>query len=172
VQLFPDGSQKVTLLARIPFANGIAQLNDSVLAVSSSSTGAVRLYSIIQSEAGRAPELAYLSQILVPFLPDNLSLTSSGKLLIAGHPHAPSLEILAKNNGQCVGGSGKDGALAELCQKSRLSWVMEWSAEDGVKDLYAGRGFGSSTTAVRDEKRGVGIATGLYQKGLLVWREK
>jgi arylesterase/paraoxonase len=31
--------------------------------------------------------------------------------------------------------------------------------------------FATGSTAVRDVERGVGIVSGLYEKGLLVWRE-
>ncbi|SMY21852.1 unnamed protein product [Zymoseptoria tritici ST99CH_1A5] len=168
VQLHQNGSHSATPLVNMAFPNGIAQLNDSVIAVASSTLSAVRLYQLIRGSEGSATELTYLSQILVPFLPDNLSVTSNGKLLIAGHPHAPSLEILARKNGVCVGSAEVE---EEVCKDARLSWIAEWSEKDGLRDLYVGKGYGTTTTAVRDERRGVGIAGGLYQEGILVWKE-
>ncbi|CZT18696.1 uncharacterized protein RCC_04540 [Ramularia collo-cygni] len=153
-------------LLHLPFANGIALLNATTLAVSSSTTASVRLYSIDRSED--VPKLSSLTSFTVPFLPDNLSVDGNGKLLVAGHPHAPSLEIVARNNGACLKGGQES---EEVCKAHRLSRFAEWTEEDGVKTLYSGSEFGSSTTAVRDVTRGVGFVTGLYQRGLLVWKE-
>ncbi|USW50093.1 Putative six-bladed beta-propeller, TolB [Septoria linicola] len=155
-----NGSTSVKTLARVPFANGIVLLNSTRLAVASSNTGSVRFFDITWQLDG-SPALSYTSSIAVPFLPDNVSLDSRGKLLIAGHPHAPSLEKVAKNNRFCEG-------RAE-CALPKLSWVAEWSEEDGLKTLYSGSDFGTSTTAVRDWQAGIGLVTGLYERGLLTW---
>lgn len=164
--------QMKTLL-HLPFANGIVLMdNDTTLAVVSSTTSSVRLYDISRPQEGEeegVPTLTFKKSFPVPFIPDNISLDSQGRLLIAGHPHAPSLEILARNNGACF----KDLELEEerVCRAHRLSWVVEWSELEGLKTLFSGGEFGSSSTAVRDSGRGVGFVTGLYHRGLMVWRE-
>lgn len=162
------GSEEVSAetLVHLPFANGIVLLNSTTLAVTSSTTSSVRLYDIDRAE--EIPKLHLSTSFTVPFIPDNISVDKDGKLLIAGHPHAPSLEILARNNGACVKGGQES---EEICRAHRLSWVAEWSEPTGLKTLYSGADFGSSSTAVRDVARGVGFVTGLYNRGLLVWRE-
>lgn len=153
-------------LLHLPFANGIALLNATTLAVASSTTSSVRIYDV--DRAGDMPKLTPLTSFTVPFIPDNISVDTKGKLLVAGHPHAPSLEIVARNNAACM----KHGEESEeTCRAHRLSWLAEWSEESGLKTLYSGADFGSSSTAVRDVARGVGFVTGLYSRGLLVWRE-
>lgn len=159
---------KTHVLASVPFANGVTLLNSSTLAVSSSSTAAVRLYNIIYCSNGiEPPGLEWVATIALPFIPDNLSVDGHGKLLIAGHPHAPTLEQVAKTNRFCE--SSEADELAR-CQRLRLSWLAEWSADEGLHTLYAGQEFGTSTTAVRDITRGLGFAVGLYERGILTWK--
>lgn len=162
-----DGKKHVAkALASVPFANGVALLNASTLAVASLTTASVRLFEISNDPADDMPQLTPVSIIAVPFLPDNLSVDSQGKLLIAGHPHAPSTEEVGKGNAAC---HGHGITKAEACQLPKLSWVAEWSEEEGVKTLYSGSEFGTSTTAVRDPERGIGFVVGLYESGLMSW---
>ena len=163
----PDG-EKVTVktLARLPFANGIAMLNASTVAVASSSDASVTLYTIKRLEGEKTPKLSVYRTINVSFHPDNLSVDGDGKLLITGHPHAPSLEKLAKNNGRCHSVQNKTKA---NCDIRAPSWIVEWSEGDGLQTLYTGIKYGSSTTAMRDVQRRLGLAVGLYAKGVLTW---
>jgi hypothetical protein len=66
---------------------------------------------------------------------------------------------------------GAEAATDPRCKFDRLSWVAEWSEAEGLKDLLIGSDYGTSTTALRDVKNGVGFVTGLYEKGLLRWTE-
>lgn len=166
VKLLEGGGTEIKALARLPFANGIAFLNDSTLAVASSASATIFLYDITRDEAG--PKLTIASKIPVPFIPDNVSVDSNGKLLIAGHPHAPSLEKVSKNNRFC---QHADAEKDERCKFSRLSWVSEWSEEGGLSHIYVGSEYGTSSTAVRDASRGMGFASGLYERGILSWVE-
>lgn len=163
MKLLPNGKSQSTTLARLSFPNGIAMLNSSTVAVASSSGASVNLYSLKNSASEGAPELTKTATIRFPFIPDNLSIDGRGNLLIAGHPHAPSLEEVARTNRLCHDERSN-------CQLRRLSWIAEWSEEAGLKTLYAGDEFGTSTTAVRDTSRGIGFTTGLYEKGILVWK--
>ncbi len=172
VKLHPniaDGIKAASNLMQLPFANGIAHLNASTIAVASSSMNTVYLYSITQPASEDSPPyLEQLSSISLPFHPDNLSVDGSGKLLIAGHPHGPTLEKVAKSNRFCHSGVAEE---REKCFTEGLSWVAEWSEVEGVKTLYVGDEYGTSTTAVRDVGRGVGVVTGLYAEGVYVWRD-
>lgn len=156
---------KVRALAKVPFANGIVQLGSGALAVASSSMNEVWIYDVEKSADGGALSLNKTDTIRVSFHPDNLSVDGNGKLLIAGHPHALTMEKVAMNAARCnsPGDQNKEG-----CVKG-LSWIAEWSEKDGVRDLYVGDGYGTSSTAVRDVQRKIGIAVGLYERGVLVW---
>ena len=156
------------LVARVPFANGIVLLNSTTLAVASSSLNAAILYTIDRDDQNAGPRLSRARTIPVPFHADNLSVDGNGKLLIAGHPHAPTLEKFARKSAFC-----NDPAQVNNtdCSERGLSWIAEWSEEGGLKTLYSGAEFATSTTAVRDVGRGVGFATGLYERGILAWRE-
>ncbi|KAK4505979.1 hypothetical protein PRZ48_003944 [Zasmidium cellare] len=166
VKLHSNGSTVTRSLARVPFANGIAFLNESTLAVASSVSAAVFLYNIEHKEVG--PTLTVASKIPVTFIPDNVSVDSKGKLLIAGHPHAPTLEKASKNNRFCQHPGAKND---ERCISPKLSWVADWSEQDGLSNIYVDSEFGTSSTAVRDASRGLGFISGLYERGILAWKE-
>lgn len=169
VKLSPDGRVQARVVARVPMANGIEVLNSTMVAVSATNRASVYLF-----DAASDRSLTFRSRIHVPFLPDNLSL-SRGKLLIAGHPHSPSLVRFTETRHVCNDAAELARATAEMkayCETgSAPSWVAEWSEEGGLKSLYVDTEYPSSATAVKDAKRGVGIVAGLYAKGLLVWRE-
>ncbi|KAH8601845.1 hypothetical protein B0O99DRAFT_607577 [Bisporella sp. PMI_857] len=164
-----DHAVKATTVARVPFANGIELLNRTTLAVASTSQASVYLYS---SDGANPPTLRYLSQITLPCLVDNLSVSGTGTLLMAGHPHAPSTTKFAKTRHIC--NSPADLAQAEpqmqkYCETGQAtSCVLEWSEANGVKPVYVGTEFPTSATAVQDIKSNTVIVTGLYSHGLLV----
>ncbi|KAI1632192.1 putative paraoxonase [Biscogniauxia mediterranea] len=162
-------SVRATVAARLPFANGIELLNATTVAVASSSRAAIYFYTIAPS----APEkLTYASQLRVPFLPDNLSVAGDGRLMIAGHPHVPTLGKFTQTRHACNGPEGEEEARPEYCAAPGApSWVAEWTEEGGLRHLYAGTEYPSSATAARDARRGVGIVSGLYAKGIMVWRD-
>ncbi|KAM0715887.1 hypothetical protein Q7P37_008401 [Cladosporium fusiforme] len=160
-------SSKATVLARIPFANGVVLLNDTAIAVASTTTTSVHIYST--NPQAQTPELTLKTKIPIPFLPDNLSIDSAGKLLIAGHPHPFSMIQYAKTRDACRTGSGKERELA--CEVRASTGVAEWTEAGGVRMLWMGEEFATGSTAVRDVQRGVGIVSGLYERGLLVWKE-
>lgn len=166
VKLVKGAKPEIRTLARVPFANGITILNDTTLAVASSVSAAVYLYNITHEAAG--PVLTKKSSIKVPFIPDNISVDGKGKMLIAGHPHAPSLEEISKNNQFC---QHADADKDDRCQLHRLSWIADWSEEEGLSSIYVGAEYGTSSTAVRDTSRGMGFASGLYEQGILSWVE-
>ncbi|TKA62193.1 hypothetical protein B0A55_10527 [Friedmanniomyces simplex] len=160
------GPPKVTVLARHAFANGVALLDDTTVAVASSSGAAVHVYTSPSGFAKGTEDVSLAETIRLRFLPDNVSVDGNGVLLIAGHPFAPALEARVIAGEAC---SAPD-ATEQGCPTSP-SWIAEWTAEGGVKDLFVGNGFGSATTAVRDVRRGKGIAVGLYDRGILTWSE-
>ena len=74
----------------MPYPNGVSLSPDkSKLAVSSTSAGKVRVYDVLPNGA-----LANRTIIPVPFSPDNLHYQEDGSLLVAGHPHFPSISQL------------------------------------------------------------------------------
>lgn len=168
---------KTSTAAKVSFPNGIAALNDSMVAVASSNTATVRLFRVTRNSVGDVV-LKGSSIITVPFLPDNLRVDSNGVLLIAGHPHAPSTDTVADAARYCSPISQAHNAtLAEWCEKTvrpvMMSYVAQWTPDDGLTTLYVSKKhFGTSTTAVRDTDLDVGIVTGLYERGLLRFSEK
>ncbi|KAJ6437364.1 LOW QUALITY PROTEIN: reverse transcriptase domain protein [Purpureocillium lavendulum] len=174
------GVHDARVLAHVPFANGVEVLNGSTVAVAATSRAAVYLFDLkeedekkkqTKKDGERRLKMRYRTQIKTPFLPDNLSLASDGRLLIAGHPHLPSLQRFTQTRYVC--NDAAELAIASPETKAYCatgtapSWVAEWSDAGGLKSLYAGVEYPSSATAARDVKRGVGIVGGLYAKGLL-----
>ncbi|KAI9373404.1 hypothetical protein BJX61DRAFT_502864 [Aspergillus egyptiacus] len=155
----------VRTVARVPFANGVALLNESAIAVASSSAAEVRLYSILGDRS-----LQQTGTIQLAFAPDNLSVDKDGALLIAGHPHPPTLDQLIHHRRSCI---DKNGVVPRECWKATSpTWVSRWTASQGLEDLYvSSTGYGSGCTAARDVRRNVGLVTGLYENGILMWRE-
>lgn len=156
-------------VASVPFANGIALLKDGKrIAVGSTTLPAVLVYNFDAS----THELTLNKTLKMSFLVDNLKVDTTGMLLVAGHPWAPGVEEVATKNWQFdLDGTGEGKPESE--RPTAGSWVVEWDGnEDTCRTLYVGMDYGTSTTAVRDVKKGVGIVTGLYEMGIMVWREK
>jgi arylesterase/paraoxonase len=154
-------------LVRIPFANGIAMLNSSTVAVASSAKMGVNLYTFSPDTIN----LYFRKYIRAPSSVDNLSVDASGKLLMAGHPFAASLMKVSKARAKCnMRGSEEE---KKACECTAASFVAEWSESGGLNTLYknSGEEFCSSSTYARDVGRGVGIVTGLYDRGILVARD-
>ncbi|KAF2819976.1 calcium-dependent phosphotriesterase [Ophiobolus disseminans] len=155
------------IVARVPFANGIARLNDTTLVVASSSKPGLYFYSI-------SPDLQSLelkNVVRTPAGADNLSIDSNSKILIAGHPFAPTLMHVAEGRWDCDE-KGTQEQKAK-CGCWAPSWVGEWSEEGGLRTVLrdGGEKVCSSSTAVRDGERGVGFVSMLYGRGVVVFRE-
>lgn len=158
--------QAAKIVARIPFANGLAIMsNHSTIVVASTSDPGVRFFAIQPDHDLRAT-----GRLRTPSAVDNLSIDSAGTLLMAGHPFAPHLVALAKGRADCDPES-RDEAPRKACECSSPSWAAEWTEERGLTTLYKSYAFCSSATLVRDVTRGVGMMSGLYEKGILVFRE-
>jgi arylesterase / paraoxonase len=154
----------IRVVARVPFANGVTVLNSTTLAVSSTTSAAVYLYDRNTATG----ELSNRRAIKLPFLPDNLSVDRDGALLIAGHPHPPSLDEFVPTRALCRSEKGKT---ADICNKAvSPSWVSEWTEAGGVKDIYVGTEYPTSATALRDVRKRTGLIAGLYADGILVWK--
>lgn len=154
-------------LDRIAFANGVVLINKNTLAVASSNKLEVYIYHAPNAEP---PKLYLKKTVSVPFLPDNLSVDGNGKLLIAGHPHAFSMVQFAESRDACNSGSGVEKEKA--CKLRASTGVADWSEKEGLKVMWMSDEFATGSTAVRDVDGGVGIVSGLYEKGLLVWRDE
>lgn len=154
-------------LVRVPFANGIAMLNSTTVAVASSAKMGVNFYTFSPDTI----KLHFRKFIRAPSSVDNLSVDASGKLLMAGHPFAPGLMKVSKARAKCnIQGSEDE---KQACECTAASFVAEWSETGGLKTLYKNNGqeFCSSSTFARDVGRGVGIITGLYDRGILVSKD-
>ncbi|KAK5113987.1 hypothetical protein LTR62_003110 [Meristemomyces frigidus] len=156
------GPPKLTYLAGQAFANGIVLLDAKTMAVASTVGAAVNIYTSPSGFTQDREDVTLKQTINLSFLPDNLSVDSNGALLIAGHPYAPSLEAVAK--------CSEAKQARDKCPKAP-SWIASWTPAGGVQDLFVGSDFGTATTAVRDVGRGIGIAVGLYEKGIMTWSE-
>lgn len=103
-------------------------------------------------------------------MPDNLSYDQKEAILVSGHPHPPSLERLVNDRRQCLEVHRMD--FQKHHTGSAPSRVSEWTWEGGLRTLYtSARAFRSSSSAVRDTEYNMGNITGLYKKGILVWRD-
>lgn len=159
--------QNTKIVARVPFANGVARLNTSTLAVASSSKPGVYFYTINADHS-----LTYQKMMRTPAGVDNISVDSNGKLLLAGHPFVPALTKVVQGRAGCnEHGSEEEKA---KCECTAPSWAAEWSEKDGLKELLkdgaeSGNGICSSSTIVRDVRRGVGMVSMLYGKGIVVF---
>ncbi|KAI7760562.1 hypothetical protein LZL87_009446 [Fusarium oxysporum] len=165
-----DSDIDVKVVAWVPFANGIEILNSSTVAVASSSRAAIYMFN-----ASDATTFKETSRIKLPFLPDNLS-GSGGKLMIAGHGNMPALEKFTQSRRFCNDPfeyERADPTVKESCVKVKaVSWISEWSESEGLRHLYVDTEYPSSSTAVKDAGKGVGIISGLYAKGILIWRDE
>lgn len=165
---FKQGEElDVKIMDRLPFANGIAFLNATTLAVASCGRLEVNLYNV-QPTGDTHPTLTHIHTISLPFLIDNVKSDKRGTLFLAGHPHPPSIEHMAKNAANCAS-PHKAG-----CEKGAkgLSWISEWSEAGGLKDVYVGDEYPTSSAMIKDAERGLGMAVGLYARGVLTWEEK
>ncbi|KAI0411538.1 putative paraoxonase [Xylaria grammica] len=174
----PEAPVQASVVARLAFANGIELLNDTTAVVASSAKATVNLFSISKPETNTtssSPRFTPLSKFRVPFAPDNLSVSRDGGLLIAGHPHVQSLGKFAKTRHICNSPeelAKADAHMQESCKSlSAPSWAARWTEGGGLETLYADVEYPSSATALRDSDRKIGIISGLYAKGILVWKE-
>ncbi|PHH60458.1 hypothetical protein CDD81_1633 [Ophiocordyceps australis] len=160
------------VVARVPFANGVAVVNATTVAVASTSRGSIHLF---ERAADASQTLHQRSRVALPFLADNLSRTRSGKLLVAGHGYPPALNKYTHTRHICNDEAklaAAEQSVKEYCARgTAVSAVAEWSQEGGLRLLYFGDEYPSAATAVKDEGRGVGIVAGLYARGLFVWRD-
>jgi arylesterase/paraoxonase len=159
---FPKSARVV---ARVPFANGVAFVNTTTLAVASTSKSGFYLFEVRENH-----DLSLKKIVRTPAAVDNLSVDGKGKVLLAGHPFGPALMRVSKGRVTC--NPHGDLQEKEACKCTAPSWVAEWSEKDGLATLYKNNGeeFCSSSTAVRDNDRGVGIVTGLYESGILIFK--
>ncbi|KAI7913089.1 hypothetical protein M0657_008426 [Pyricularia oryzae] len=173
--------ESIRTVASLPFANGIARLNESTMVVASTNTASIHFYSMpaaaaaTNKEEDQGEQLPLTGVVKLPFLPDNLSVDEKGKLLIAGHPSPPELTQVSRSRALCQDERVRNPKAEDPkhCRKAMApSWAAEWTEAGGLRDLYVSRGgeaggYGTTATAVRDSARGVGFLTGLYDEGIL-----
>ncbi|KAF8656826.1 hypothetical protein AX16_002374 [Volvariella volvacea WC 439] len=166
----------------IPFANGIAISHDGAkVAIVSTTLNRVLIYT-------RDPQTNKLvsldAAVEAPFSTDNVVFDDNDNIIIAGHPHFPTLTELAANNTPVA----PSWVLEISPRKQRVEKDFEdedrnapvsvhtkvpYSPEYEVKTLLQsnGVGFSSSTTGLRDTKSGILYVSGLYaEDGVIVCR--
>ncbi|KAI9170586.1 Serum paraoxonase/arylesterase [Paramyrothecium foliicola] len=180
-RVLPSGELDAKIVARQAYPNGVALFgNESMLAVASTNKRKVNLYAVTNPVSGSEtvhPSLRLTNSIdNLPYLPDNVAVSADGALLIAGHPHLPSLNAFAISRFLCnrpehLAEAGEEGA--QFCESSgqAASWASEWTPETGVRHIYSGWEYPTSATVVRDREQKIGIVAGLYAKGIMVWRD-
>jgi hypothetical protein len=166
----------------IPFANGVAlSHNGSEVAVASSSAAEVYFYA--RNPANNA--LSHTSTVPVPFLPDNIMYDDEDILIVAGHPHFPSLGDVAKDHTGKVSPSwvasisprteveGTTGSVpktydtrANVSASSKAPAVLSHEVETLVQSN--GKLLSTSSTGLRDSRTGKLYVTGLYGEGFLI----
>ena len=165
----------------IPFANGVSISPDgATVAVASTSLGQVLFYTRNASTNALAPA----ARVPTPFTPDNIAFDDAGALLVAGHPHFPSLTAVARN---VPGARAPSWAMALTPRPQAPVGAALPDAYDTrapvpaarkapparsheAQTLYQsdGTAFSSSSTALRDATTGKLYVTGLYEEGFLV----
>lgn len=99
LDLVEGGEINVTrAISHVPFANGIALSPDGKeVAVISTTEGTVQLYD----RDSTTNTLTFRERVYIPHSPDNVSYDErKGSILVAGHPHFPSLAKLVKKEFQ------------------------------------------------------------------------
>ncbi|KAK5632761.1 hypothetical protein RRF57_008475 [Xylaria bambusicola] len=176
----PAAPVQANVVARVAFANGIELLNETTAVVASSGKATVHFFSITTPESNDTlsspvPKFTQISKIRVPFAPDNLAVSKDDALIIAGHPHFPSLGAFTKTRHICNSPeelTKADASMQETCRTlAAPSWAAKWTEAGGLETLYVDVEYPSSATAARDSDRKMGVISGLYAKGILVWKE-
>lgn len=169
----------------IPFANGVALSPDGKqVAVAASSISVVYFYD----RTIETNELKHTRTVPMPFSPDNIMFDDEGALIVAGHPHFPSLSALGEGQPDAIAPSWvlsitpsvplnpevdapfkpykKYDTQAPISSSAKIPAI----ATHEIETLYQsnGKGFSSSSTGLRDSTTGVLYVTGLYEEGLLV----
>lgn len=166
----------------VPFSNGVALSPDGKqLAIVSTSLGQVHFYA-------RNPDTNALlptHSVPVPFLADNITYDEEGNLIVAGHPHFPSLIGVAKNKTDAVAPSW---VVSVSPREMTSTFPKEYDAHapvsasikappvlsHQVETLFQSNGkfWSTSTTGLQDSRTGVLYITGLYEDGLLVCKPR
>ena len=152
-------------VARVPFSNGITFLNETAVAVASTSGAAVRFYEMSTDRS-----LEQTGAVNLDFMPDNLYTDKNGMLLITGHPHPPTLDQMRVKRFECQLNSTVHNP--DCLDGKSPTTVVEWSADRGVRTLYVATDeVVGGCTSLRDVEYNVGMTLGLYGRGVLIWKE-
>ena len=170
VQYLNTRTNTAQKVASLPFANGLAMPNATTLAVASTNSMALQIFSI--DTATR--ELTMRDYVTLNFMPDNLSTDNNGKILISGHGNIMAFDKVMRTRAFC---NSAEGQGSEKCKNiTSPSFVVEWEdvsdeSESAMRELYVDDKFSTTTAAFRDNKRGKAFAMGVYERGLLLWEE-
>lgn len=112
--LGPDDVSVKTVASGIPFANGVALLNSTTLAVVSTNGHSVKLFDLSTTNATEdgIVSLTFRTDVRAPALLDNLSVDSQGRLLAGGHPRPGALTGTVAFRASCLQLRAKAQAIA------------------------------------------------------------
>ncbi|KAL0569912.1 hypothetical protein V5O48_012043, partial [Marasmius crinis-equi] len=161
----------------IPFANGVAlSPGGSQLAIASTGPGQVHIYNITQSSS--TPSLSHAHTIHLPFSVDNLAWTSPSEIIVAGHPHFPSLVkfiamkephapswvVAIRLNEEASVPVNASAPFDTRAPVSLSAKVPHPPAPYTIETLFQSDGsvFSTSTTGLHDSLTGQLIMSGLY----------
>lgn len=161
-----------TVANGIPFANGIALLNASTLAVASTGARSVRLYGLATAPESGAVAAELQAEVRAPAMLDRrLGEDASEQEELADAQRKRTVEVVL---------SEEERSGLERCVKTYdatpPSWVGELVVgEDGEfawRELLVGhQGYGASSGVARDTKEGIVLVSGLYESGIFVGKE-
>lgn len=168
----------------IPFSNGIS-ISPSGTKVAIASTSLNTILFFTRNTTTNA--LSRSGQVRLPFSPDNLHYDEDSALIVAGHPHFPTLVQVAGGKEEVapswvvsistigLKGSSSAEAAAALLEYDLAAPISASTKVPGTRGFETttlfqsnGTGFSSSTTGFRDASTGALYVTGLYEEGLLV----
>ncbi|EKM78729.1 hypothetical protein AGABI1DRAFT_107224 [Agaricus bisporus var. burnettii JB137-S8] len=168
----------------IPFANGVSlSPGGGQVAIASTSLNSVLFYNRDKA----TNKLSYKSAVTVPFCPDNIRYYApeshndeTASLIVAGHPHFPSVVKVAANEPGAVGQSWilsitRQSAAEENSSATVYDTQAPFSASEkvplstipkeySVETIFQSNGtrFSTSATGLKDSLSGAVYVTGLY----------
>ncbi|KAF9641650.1 Glycoside hydrolase family 16 [Lasiodiplodia theobromae] len=129
--LGPEDVNIKTVASGIPFANGVALLNSTTLAVASTNGHSLKLFDLSTNatEDGTV-SLTHKTDVPAPALLDNLSVDAQGRLLAGGHPRPGALTATVAFRASCLQLRAKAQAIALAAEQAAEQEVEKKLGDD------------------------------------------
>ncbi|KAF9069246.1 hypothetical protein BDP27DRAFT_1325869 [Rhodocollybia butyracea] len=186
VTIDPDETAEKPILSHtfaapfVSFSNGVS-ISPSGLEVAIASSSLGRIYFYSRNTTTNA--LTFTTSVFVPFPPDNIGYDDEGNLIVAGHPHFPTLGKLVKNEidvapSWVVSVSPVAGETTTTQYDLKATFpasniIPSPGQNHTVSTLFQSNGkvFSSSCTAAKDSISGNLYVSGLYaEQGVMICR--